>query len=613
MKTKIKRVMAGVAVGAILGGCVTDSGNSESEFDKPVAVGQSAGTNASAYAAAPIVAKPAGELVEPPTVGVSTNKQARASATIQYINHLNYVVAKLGNMNDLLVLQQEYENLTDDNLNMEVIPDEITMQTILALMEEVKNLQVANIRSVQAQLIFEQEKRDAIWKALPNPSVFVVSGSDPATIATTLGTTVAMAAWTSVQNYYNAKAEASKEVKEKEFEIAKDKLNYINEINKELFEAQWRLMHEYGISDRERVTRAEVRLFLDFAEVLDDQNAKDYDSNKLVFDVFKAHEKEMKNLPFYWMTRAAAAQANENAADVLYSCREYFELYRSAPIVRRDMDACSMALLYVSTAMKENPKLAEQNKEWVCRWLEFVMDTVRIPQWETKFSVAMIYRSLGEDARAKEILKTTFSEVYACVKVWERSCAKKDGEEKAKPKNIFRKTPALEKAYADTEFGKTWGGWEKEAQKLVPYDGYVWLGGALYDMGEKDIFANHSCDRSRCGVSMDLIEGSYKNKTPRIERRGNELRIYSNGLWENAVKEGDDLRISADGIPCAWDDEAKCFRARELKFVLRVSVLTKRGVSLRYEYSANDLSKPVKKEIVFPWTLSRTSSNRTVK
>ncbi len=544
------------------------------------------------------------KLFEPPKVEMARNakaaalsESARARATIQYINHLNYVVAKLDNMNDLVSLQQEYENLTDDNLNMEVIPDETTMQAIVMLMEEVKNLQESNIGSVLAQLTFEQEKRDAIWKALPQPSMFMVSGRDPLTIATSLAISVSVASWTSVQNYYNAKAEAQKKLKEKEFDIAKDKLEYINEINKELFEAQWRLMRRYGIADCERVTRADARLFLDFSDVLKGAHADDYRRNELVFDIFRNHEKEMRNLPFYWMTRAAAAQAIDNSEDVLRSCREYFELYKAAPIVRRDVDACSMALLYISTMMEKDKNLVMQDKGCICRWLEFVMDTVRIPQWETKFAVAMIYRTIGEDARAKEILKMAFSEVYACVKVWEDSYKKK---------NIFRKTPALEKAYTDTKFGENWSNWRNEVEKLVPYTGYIWLAGALYEMGEKDIFEKYGCDRHSCGVSQDLISGKYQTTYPSISLHGDALSIWSNGLWEDTVKGGEDLRVSVDGNQCAWDDNSKYFIVPRMGKTLRISVRTQSGISLRYEYSANNLKEPsVAPVVIFPWSLEK--------
>ena len=572
-------------------------------------------------------------LVEPPAVGTLQKAKSkplddrdRARATVQYINHLNYIIAKLGDMNDLFALQQEYENLTDDNLNLESIPDELTMLTIVQLMEEVKRLQMTSVQAIHAQVVFEQKKRQAIWKAVPNPG-FIVASKDWASMSVA----VASAVLTSIQNYFEARAEASNELLTKGFELSKDKLDYINEINKELFESQWRLMHKYGISDSERVTRAEARVFLDFADIVqcktDDKNR-----NRLLYELFRRHESEMRNLPYYWMTRATAAgviigeekyrEGHESQAyyeDVLKSCREYFELYKTAPIVRRDMDACAMALLYVSTAMKVNPELAAKDRKLVVRWLEFVMNTVRIPQWETKFAVAMIYRQIGDDASAKEILKTAFSEVYACVKIWEES---------NKTKNIFRKTPALEKAFSGykadaaddwAESLALWPNWREEAEKLVPYDGYVMLAGALYDMGEKDVFKDCKCTAGAGQVkaSLKLIQGEYAKRFPIVRFvsgdengrsvRGGKLMIESNGLWEEDLVPDRNVKVWVDGDSCPWRGDG--YMVRMANGTVKLCVCTRMGIKLYYEYSFENLENPTKVDVSFPWSRPKSAQN----
>ena len=83
------------------------------------------------------------QLMRPPRVSIQKDRdgKGKAKAALMYINHLNHVIAKLGNMDDLMILQQEYENLTDDNLNLETIQDETTVELVLQLMEQLKNLQ----------------------------------------------------------------------------------------------------------------------------------------------------------------------------------------------------------------------------------------------------------------------------------------------------------------------------------------------------------------------------------------------------------------------------------------------------------------------------------------
>lgn len=549
-----------------------------------------------------------GRMVDPPimTGQRDYSKAERAKSALLYINHLNHVVAKLNNMDDLLILQQEYENLTDDNLNLESIQDETTVQLIVQLLDQLHNLQGDSVKSIQAQLTFEQEKRGAIWKALPQPSVLLVA-NNPCTLAIAVGG----AALTSVQNYYNALAEADKKLIGEKFKIAKDKLAYINEINKELFLAQWRLMRDYGISDHERVTREDSKLFLGFAGVLN--GCRDDDSNwrqhGLVFDIFSGHEKEMKNLPFYWITRAAAAKAIGNREDLKRSCVNYFELYKGAPIVRKDMDACAMALLYVAASMDGVKTLSDETKESVRKWLRFVEETVRIPEWQTKFAVAMIYRKLGDVGDAKRILKMTLSEVYACIRVWERS---------HKTNNIFRKTPALEKAYgalaSDSKDGRTkaelngWPNWREETERMVPYEGYVWTAGALYELGDKKVFADMPCDESRCGASKGYIIGRKLSIVPDVKIDGNSIVVKSNGLWDS---ESSKVELFVDGdSPSARAEGQKGNAVIRFKFNSAqgaqkavLSVTTEFGIAVRFEYQLDDLSKPPVINCAFPWTI----------
>lgn len=539
-------------------------------------------------------------LVDPPSVCLRSDRNERddAKAALLYINHINYVIAKLNDMSDLVALQQEYENLTDDNLNLETIRDETTLQLILQLLEQLKNLQGASVRSLQAQVTLEKEKKDAIWKALPQPAFLVVSKS-PVTIALA----VAGAALTSAQNYYNAKANAETAYAKLMLENAEKKLAYINEINKELFYAQWRLMRDYSISDGARVTREEARLFLGFAKLLKGaSHAKDFNRNQTVAEIFRNHEHEMQYLPFYWMTRASTSNAIGDYDDLQESCRRYFGLYQGAPIVRRDMDACSMALLYVSSALKRaqgSGALDELDEKQIRKWLEFVLSTVRIPHWETKFAVAMLYRKIGDRDRAKEILGMTLSEVYACVKVWEES----GGHE-----NIFRKTSALEKAFKDVDFTKDWPDWKGKdgVASLVPYTGFVWVAGALHSMGETDIFSRYAVDRAKYSVAERYITGAANKASPKISRSGAALRVESNGLWEPTAGA---VKVFMDGRECSRNSKSADLSRVSFDVPvdgkeLLISVRTEMGIVATYVYEdLSKLDKPSDVRVVFPWDL----------
>lgn len=527
------------------------------------------------------------------------SQKDNAKAAVKYMNHLNFVVAKLGDMNDLLVLSQEYENLTDDNLNLASINDETTVQLIVQLMDSLKDLMKSNLKVLRAQTTFEKEKREAIWKALPSPGIIVAS--NPVSLALAVGG----ATLTSVQNYQNAKAVAKGKFEDKLFEAGSEKLDVINEINKELFFSQWRLMRDYKIADSERITRSDVSLFLGFADLLDgfgvsDNDQKDHNLNKLVYDVFKSYEKEMGGIAFYWITRAASANVIGNKEDVFESCGKYFDLYRNAPIVRRDMDACAMALLYVSSMMELKGR--EVDKARIIKWLEFVENTVRIPEWQTKFAVAMLYRKIGEDEKAKALLAKTLNEVYACLLVYEKSKG---------TKNIFRKTPALEMAFknknedGNVDWKNGWPDWKADLMRLVPYDGYIWVSGALYDMGEKNVYDRMGAlSETYIKISRNYITGEFKSCLPEIRKEwSGGFKVLGNGCWS----ENDELKVcDAAKKKIATGSQNVKFKESDISSgdnLVYLYLRTEYGFNIVYEFRVvNDKNKPTKVTITFPWS-----------
>lgn len=449
------------------------------------------------------VNKPASNLFPPPAILLETSsnyeKNKSARAALQYINHINHVIAKLQNFNDLLIFQQEYEALTDNNLNLEAINDETTVQVITELLDVLKKMTNEKVKVLYAQATLEREKKAALYKAIPSPAGFMIASTNPVTLAIAVGG----AALTSVQNYYAAKAAAEQKFEDKLFESGKEKLEGINELNKELLYSQWRLMHNYNIPDAKRITRQENDLFLGFAKLLDKSRSNTSSANttrndEFVWKIFKNNEDEMRELPFYWVTRASAAaklipnqKRGDNSAtkDLYESCRNYFRLFQDAPIIRKDPTACSMALLYVSTLPK--PKNDEE-KQHIRAWLRFIEKMVRVPAWQTKFSIAQLYVTLLNDREeAQRIIERTFLEVHACLEIWV-------ADEK---RNIFIPVPAFEQAYGDqTTLKKDLPNWEKDAQDLLPISGWFWLKDAWLSLIEDNANAMLEWEKYDCPI-----------------------------------------------------------------------------------------------------------------
>lgn len=462
------------------------------------------------------------------------NKSARAA--LQYINHINHVIAKLQNFDDLLILQQEYEALTDNNLNLEAINDEMTVQVITELLDFLKKMTAENVKVLYAQATLEREKKAALYKAIPSPAGFMIASTNPVTLAIAVGG----AALTSVQNYYAAKAAAEQKFEDKLFEGANEKLEGINELNKELLYSQWRLMHNYNIPDAKRITRQENDLFLGFAKLLDKSRSNTSSANttrndEFVWKIFKNNEAEMQELPFYWVTRASAAaklissqKPGDNSAtkDLYESCRNYFRLFQDAPIIRKDPTACSMALLYVSTLPK--PK-NDDEKQHIRVWLQFIKEMARVPAWQTKFSIAQLYVTLLNDREeAQKIIERTFLEVHACLEIWV-------AEEK---RNIFIPVPAFAQAYGNlTSLKEKLPTWKEDAQALLPINGWFWLKDAWLSLIEDDSNAKLEWEKYDCPIrgKIETIDADcevievFRDRTRSTRRLQEAVKVAQHG------------------------------------------------------------------------------------
>ena len=56
--------------------------------------------------------------------------------TIAQMNNVNWVVTKIKNYNNALVLEEEYEKLSPSMLNLNRIPDKETLDKIIAILDE---------------------------------------------------------------------------------------------------------------------------------------------------------------------------------------------------------------------------------------------------------------------------------------------------------------------------------------------------------------------------------------------------------------------------------------------------------------------------------------------
>ena len=359
-----------------------------------------------------------------------------AQSALMYMIHINYVIAKLGKMGDIMALQQEYENLTDCNLNLNVINHARVKDLIQKTMATLTDITENDINFNIAKLKYNRKREQAIWKALPSPHMFVIGGRNHYETAALLATTVAMATISSVQNYFNAVAEAQNEYLDTKYELLTKRLRTLDAFSQELLEAQWQLIKNYNLADEARIDRDTCGIFLGMAKIFTPKQGGNSQADLYTgYKVFQEREREVANLPFYWITRATvckqlldlpcdATEKEKLYKDLFKSCEKYFCLYRDTPIIRRDSNAYSMALLYVGEYIAyrmevKNAHLSSEEKESIGKWLRFIEANVRMSDWQTRYAVALIYQNaLDNKQKAQSLIESTYREMYLCLKIY---------------------------------------------------------------------------------------------------------------------------------------------------------------------------------------------------
>jgi hypothetical protein len=157
----------------------------------------------------------------------------------------------------------------------------------------------------------------------------------------------------------------------------------------------------------------------------------------------------------------------------------------------------------------------------------------------------------------------------------------------------------------DTDWKKGWPDWKADLMRLVPYDGYIWVSGALYDMGEKNVYDRMGgLDKIRIGISENYITGRFKGCLPEICKKwSGGFKVFDNGCWS----EKDELRV-LDSAQKEIANGSKNVKFKESDIssdnkLVYLSLRTEYGFNIVYEFRVvNDRNKPTKVSITFPWS-----------
>ena len=215
-----------------------------------------------------------------------------AMSALFAINHINWVVTKIKTYNDPAVLEEEYQGLTADALDLRVIKDPELIALIRRILDTIVELRIDEKEREMLKDELDQGMSDALVEAVSGISV---TGFNPLQMAVSAVTS----AVTAGMNYRKIKRKLQAQFKKQEWSLDKAKMRYLNDLNKDILSSFWSIVQKYpDLPDKFRVAEQDIQMLVDHLK--DEDAAKRHDFLVALKGRFSAFRP-------YWYHRAAAA------------------------------------------------------------------------------------------------------------------------------------------------------------------------------------------------------------------------------------------------------------------------------------------------------------------
>ena len=215
-----------------------------------------------------------------------------AMAALFAINHINWVVTKIKTYNDPAVLEEEYQGLTADALDLRVIKDPELIVLIRRILDTIVELRIDEKEREMLKDELDQGMSDALVEAV---SGIRADGINPLQMAVSAVTS----AVTAGMNYRKIKRKLQAQFKKQEWGLDKAKMRYLNDLNKDILSAFWSIVQKHpDLPDKFRVSEQDVQMLVD--------HLKDEDAVKR-HSFLVALKGRFSAFQPYWYHRAAAA------------------------------------------------------------------------------------------------------------------------------------------------------------------------------------------------------------------------------------------------------------------------------------------------------------------
>lgn len=313
------------------------------------------------------------------TYDIPTNITSRISVdeftALQLLIHVNWIASRISM--EETVLEDEYKQINHEGLDLSYLKDEDARECLKNLSDAITNARKKSGDVKMAERVRDEHLRKALYESAPDP--VAILRSDWRTMAFV----AAQAAFSWYMNYQAIKAEVKLQYDQEMWRIEKDDMENINNFSKEMFEHQARLVRQYALDDRYRVTSDEFKMFFKWLNEFDDQSA---------YHILCLNQNTYQFSTLYWYHRGVLAHRLKKNGEAIKCFRTFQKIHR--PFLRRDKTAALVAqgIIELMGGELHSPDLKE-----IKRQLDVIKKNVRPEDWEIHRFIATIDYDLLKD------------------------------------------------------------------------------------------------------------------------------------------------------------------------------------------------------------------------
>ena len=251
------------------------------------------------------------------SVGVAQEKYD-PQHTMLALNMAIMSVNRIISAEDRVVLDHEYKNILNNLKIGEIAADEEIIDVYEGIMDLVTYEKLRSDESERLKELYDRKAKNGIYQSLSNIRAY--GGS----IWSVIGS-FAVSATSSYFNYKALKDDYRAELDESLWQLHKNRVIELNNLNKGLLRSSWRLLRQYGLPDEHRITEELIDLYL---------KAENEGDRHRALAMFRRLEVYFQAYPPFWFDYGKAAQ-NAGEYDLALKCYDKFsEINR--PVLRKD-------------------------------------------------------------------------------------------------------------------------------------------------------------------------------------------------------------------------------------------------------------------------------------